>query len=722
MECHLEKIHLCGKIQDFGYLFVFENNICIAASENQAEIIEVGIEGVFGLELSVALKLLIPDNILNINEINDYISHADKRFVEYIKIKEQKYSISIYKYEGKTFIEIERCNEYCLKSTSLNNYARLFEESTDSWQVLTSLIRKVTGFDRAMVYMFLEDSSGQVIAESKNEELTSFLSYRYPEFDIPVQARELYTRFLSRSVENIDGALHNILGAFPDQLDLSYCGIRALSPIHLEYLRNAGVYASASFSIIIEGKLWGLVTCQNIMPKHVDLEQRSTCSFLIQYAINFYLLNCQRELTGNHKILGVLERDLKAEILVNYDFHNVVEKYALHLKEIVLADGIAVRHNDNLTFIEDTPGKIGIEIIDTFLSKGDKEILFSTDKFDYNLSKIPDQIGFPGVVRINLLPGHQWFLYLFRKENIVEEIWAGKPEKGSFKNRGGRSFYPSPRSSFEKWKQMSKGKSAPWKIKEIAFLERIVNVIQQAIAQRGGEIFNLNKELIRSNNALDTFGYTLTHDLKNPLAMIKLSADMMMKREKDKNSIMYKLANNIIDSSKLMTEMMDRINELSQSNYINFEFEMINPQKMIIEILENCKKQYGNEKLKFILGDTITIPAERTLLYQMFLNLIGNAVKYSSKKKNPVVEIRSYRENLSVVYEIRDNGIGIDLSNGANIFNIFSRMPNTKNFEGIGIGLSIVKRIADRLGARILVDSEINIGTHFKIEFMDVPL
>ncbi|RXM53290.1 MULTISPECIES: ATP-binding protein [unclassified Chryseobacterium] len=723
MECHEEKIHLCGKIQDFGYLFVFENNSCTAVSENSDEIIDDDIDGLLGLAPDQVLKSILPSNSINLNEVNEYIFHEGKRFVKYIKIKEQKYSLSIYQYEGKLFVEIEVCNDYQIKGTDLNNYAHAFKESEDPWEVLTTLVRKVIGFDRSMVYKFLEDNSGQVIAESKNKELTSFLSYRYPEYDIPIQARELYTKFLARSIADIDGDVHDVLGISPDKLDLSYCSVRALSPIHLEYLRNADISASASFSIIIEGKLWGLVTCQNTKPKHVDLEQRNICSFLTQYAINHYLLNCQKELNGNHEIIGELERDIKSEILVNYDLHSVTEKYAARVKTVVNADGLAMKHNDSLAFIGETPEKEGIEIIDKFLLEKENESLFFTSKFDYNHPEsTTSQICFPGVIRINLLPGSNWFLYLFRKENIVDEIWAGKPERKNLKNSDQQNCYPSPRSSFERWKQLSEGKAINWKISELAFLERIVSVIQQAIAQRGGEIFNLNKELIRSNNALDTFGYTLTHDLKNPLAMIKLSADMIIKREEDKKSIKSKLANNIIDSSKLMTEMMDRINELSQSNYINFKFERINPRKKIIEIVENCKRQYENEKLTFILGDTLEIPAERTLLYQMFLNIIGNAIKYSSQKKAPLVEVNSYRKGLSVIYEIKDNGIGIDLSNGTDIFRIFSRMPHTEEFEGVGIGLSIVKRITDRLGAKVSVESKLDIGTNFKIEFMNVPL
>ncbi|HCM35591.1 ATP-binding protein [Chryseobacterium sp.] len=720
--CHEEQIHLCGKIQYFGYLFVFENDICIAASSNAVEITELSFDKILGITIGQLLNLIVDDGRFMIPEIEKHTSVPLKRFTERISIHNQEYYICIYQYDKKIFFEIEVCNDYVVKFTDLNNYAKELERSEDGWQTLTDLIKEITGFDRAMVYQFLEDNSGQVIAESKNEELSSFLSFRYPEFDIPIQARELYARFPARNVSNVDGRIFDILGVSADKLDLSYCSLRAFSPIHLQYLRNTNTYASASFSIIIEEKLWGLVTCQNIKPKHVDFEQRNLCAFLAQYAANCHLLENQKELITAHKIMAAVERDLKAELLLQYDFEDVLKKYAPKIMDIAAADGIVLKYNGELSRIGEAPDKNGIKIIDDSLLNKEEEGFFSTNQFNYLQSGYEDDTYFPGVIRISLLPENKWFLYLFRKENIVEEIWAGKPEKFFITPERSQVSYPSPRTSFESWKKMTKGAATNWKIRELAFLEKIAYVIRQAITQRAGEIFKLNRELIRANSALDTFGYILTHDLKNPLAMINLSADMILNREEDKSKLFNRLATNILNSTRLMTEMMDKVYELSQSTYIHFELEMINPERKIMDILENTKKQYESENLKFILGETIAIPGERTLLYQMFLNLIGNAVKYSSQEEYPLVEVKSYRKGLSVIYEIRDNGIGIDLSHGANIFEIFRRMPNTVGFEGAGIGLSIVKRIADRLGAKIFVESKMNIGTCFFIEFTNVPL
>lgn len=323
----------------------------------------------------------------------------------------------------------------------------------------------------------------------------------------------------------------------------------------------------------------------------------------------------------------------------------------------------------------------------------------------------------PGVLRINILPGNKYYIYLFRKEQIYDDVWAGKPEKIYLYDPERKVEFPSPRASFEAWRETMKGKSVKWRKTELSFMEKVAQIAQQAIAQRGGEIAQLNKELIRSNNALDTFGYTLTHDLKNTLSSIKLAAQMMLIKDDLSKDMLRKMAKNIMDATGLITEMMDKVYQLTQSNYVTFKTELIDPRNKILNILESSKQQFDSENLEFILGETWPIIGERTLLYQLFLNLIGNAIKYSSKKDQPVVEVYSIKQGNSVHYYIKDNGIGMDIRDDSNIFDIFKRLPNSQGFEGSGIGLSIVKRIADRLNAKVTVESELNVGTTFCISF-----
>lgn len=192
---------------------------------------------------------------------------------------------------------------------------------------------------------------------------------------------------------------------------------------------------------------------------------------------------------------------------------------------------------------------------------------------------------------------------------------------------------------------------------------------------------------------------------------------MMLMKDDLPKEMLRKMATNIIDATGLITEMMDKVYQLTQSNYVAFKTELIDPRNKILNILESCKQQFDSTRLEFVLGETLPILGERTLLYQLFLNLIGNAIKYSSKKDQPRVEVYSEKHGHSVYYYIKDNGIGMDIRDDSNIFDIFKRLSNSQGFEGSGIGLSIVKRIADRLDAKVTVESDLSVGTTFCVKF-----
>lgn len=720
-ECHEEAIHLCGQIQPFGYLFVFDKDICVASGENSEALLDIPLTSILGRSLIHILGLLSSEVSWNLDDISQKINdEIFLRYVERISIKGVAYFLSIYRYDQKVYAELEICNQHTIKTTNLFYYAKYLEEKGDDvWQALTVLIRKIIGYDRVMVYRFQEDNSGQVIAESMATGMSSLMGYRYPEFDIPKQARELYTTFLARHVADTDAQPAVLKGLQPHELDLTRCSVRALSPIHLEYLRNAGARASASFSILLDGKLWGIVACQNRLPCNVDLAQRHLSIFLTQYAVNYYLTETQKQDMLDREMTSVLEQALKAELLLNSNTVFVLERFAQQIMEAANADGLILKHDRGYRSWGAVPDEKSLGAIDRFLAEQDPGEFFYTSSFMENENRAEAAVHYPGVLRVNIMPHNQLRLYLFRKEHIYEEVWAGKPEKLFNQDTEGKMFLPSPRKSFEAWHEIMKGHSLKWKKHELSYIKKLVRMIQQSVAQRGGEIEQLNRELIRANNALETFSYTLTHDLKNPLSAIKLAGQMIHKEQMPKE-MLAKLAANIIEASGVIEDMLEKVYELNKASQVVLKKELIDPRAKILSILESSKQQYGSDQLQFEVGETYPVKGDKTLMYQLFLNLIGNAVKYSSKKTAPKVEVYSEKDGHSVVYYVKDNGIGMDLQNGGNIFDIFKRLPNTDGFEGSGIGLSIVKRITDQLNAQVTVSSELEVGTTFCVAFKDM--
>ena len=143
-------------------------------------------------------------------------------------------------------------------------------------------IRGITGFDRVMVYRFNERGDGEVIAESKQDDLEAFLGMHYPDTDIPKQAKHLYTLNWLRLIPDVGYQPIALVASdnMPTPLDMSYCNLRSVSPIHIEYLKNMEVAASMSVSLIQQQKLWGLIACHHNSPKFIPYEVRTVCEFL----------------------------------------------------------------------------------------------------------------------------------------------------------------------------------------------------------------------------------------------------------------------------------------------------------------------------------------------------------------------------------------------------------------------------------------------------------
>ena len=154
----------------------------------------------------------------------------------------------------------------------------LSDDLLDLCQQAADRLRDLLGFDRVMVYRFQPDESGAVIAESVEDGYESFHGLRYPRTDIPQQARRLYLRNRFRIISDTLAKpvpIEPQIGAEGTPLDLSMSTLRAVSPIHIEYLNNMGVRASLSISIVIEGKLWGLFACHHYAPRVLPYSLRT---------------------------------------------------------------------------------------------------------------------------------------------------------------------------------------------------------------------------------------------------------------------------------------------------------------------------------------------------------------------------------------------------------------------------------------------------------------
>lgn len=720
INCEEEAIHLCGMVQHTGALLVFDGtDRCVACSDNVGDF---GIDAAPGVLLSeLQGSLALPEDPELIKSRLTYPdSTAQNRLVYPVQLPSGPCSLSIYYRRALLFVEFERQIAGDFNINELYQYTNAIDASADDgfWTSLCLQIAKIIKYDRVMVYQFREDRSGQVIAEYVEEGLEPLLGYRYPEFDIPAQARELYKINVARVTSDVHAPRIPIRGLESRDIDLTLTDIRAMSSVHLEYLKNAGMQASCSFSILVDGNLWGMVACQNRTPKAVDIFQRHVGTILTQYAVNRYVaLEKEKELRDQQEIEEILF-NLKDKIVVKSNILESLEECSDAIMEFAAADGMAVLFQDELVKYGSTPADDQILRMRDEIEQNGEPQFFVTDAF-YSKGKEGGDSFLPGVAYVNVASHSELQLLLFRKEVIQEETWAGAPEKVIKTDRDTLTSYASPRTSFEAWKNEIRGKSEKWGRKERRFLERLSQLIQESIVMKTTEIHKLNARLKELNHLHDTFSYTLTHDLKNMLSSIRLASQFMTQNEQN-HQLVKKLSENILDTVHLMSDMLDKTLAFSKAKTIAVSKEDVALEKIVPKIVDDNIKRYapgGEGRFDVVLGTLLPVKSDKTLLYQIFLNVIGNAVKYSSKGAAPRVAIRSYVEEPFIVYSIADNGIGMREEDIKQAFEIFKRLPNSSGFEGSGVGLAIVKRIMDKIGGRIELESAVGKGTTFYLKF-----
>ncbi|MDF2932377.1 MAG: histidine kinase [Chryseobacterium sp.] len=726
VECHEEPIHIPGYIQSFGYLIGIdsESHTITFFSENITDIFNVeNSEIFFGKKLSdfpVLFQSVMASDIFE--SLENLTKRDNEIYFDKIFIGEKEYHFSVFRSQDHIFFEFEAViNNPHKRITNKYDNFYIIDNEKEIWDQLLGTLFNIINYDRIMVYKFMEDGSGKVIAEKTNENIESYLGLHYPESDIPRQARELYKKKRKRIFSNVYSEPVKILSKTIDKIDLTFSSSRAMSPIHGQYVKNSGASSSFSISIIIDDQLWGLVTCQNSEPKHIDLEDRVQAGIFTVLASNAYSSFKSKKELEYRLDLSLKASQLKSEFLKhNTLFESLVENKSA-IRNLPEADGLAVVSENYIVTDGITPERETIHKIVDWAYRNTEEMIFISRSF---LKDFGEELGLDetvgGIVIYFVEKSKNELLMWFRKEFDDHINWAGNPEKKIevFSQNGEEKKIVSPRTSFEVFTEDIKGNSRRWSSRNEIAIQAVRDVILETSHKQYVTIKRLNEQLKKVNEELDSFSYTISHDLGTPLTVMKLNAQMLLKslsETSDKNK--HKISS-IIDEIDNMAEMMHDVLQLSRAKHSEIELENIETQQTIEKITENAKLTFDSPNSIVIIKDCPSVLADKTLLHQVFLNIINNAIKYSSKQDQPTVQIEGTEEGDQVIYRITDNGIGIPETEKHRMFKIFNRMDNARKFKGNGIGLSIVHRIMNRIGGNVDYESNNN-GTCFILTFQN---
>ncbi|MBS7546018.1 HWE histidine kinase domain-containing protein [Ancylobacter oerskovii] len=435
-----------------------------------------------------------------------------------------RFDVAVHRAGGAGIVEFERHSDahgpaLDIARTMIARIAR--EISVDDLLAeAPRVVREALGYDRVMVYRFAQDGAGQVVGEDRLPELESFLGQWFPASDIPQQARELYTRNIIRVIGDAGGERCSLVPELDDHgrpLDLSHAHLRSVSPIHLEYLRNMGVAASMSISVMVDGVLWGLIACHHYSPRALPMAQRAAAEmFGAFFALHLHALRQKRTLEVATAARGALDRFLRLashHTDVGELLRGNIEEFA----GLMPCDGVGLWLGGRWTAQGATPPASALPELAAFIGTQAQGRVWSTDSL---VEVWPPAEAFwesaAGVLALPLSQLPRDYLLFFRREIVQTLAWAGRPEK--IYETGPHGDRLTPRKSFAIWKETVRRRASPWTDADREIAEAARSALVE-IVLRHNELMAEEREKADTRQRL--LNEELNHRVKNILAVIK---------------------------------------------------------------------------------------------------------------------------------------------------------------------------------------------------------
>jgi light-regulated signal transduction histidine kinase (bacteriophytochrome) len=383
------------------------------------------------------------------------------------------------------------------------------------------------------------------------------------------------------------------------------------------------------------------------------------------------------------------------------------------------ASGVAVCDGDRTILIGETPSQANIKLLLTWLFDRFEQDIFVTDALAsiYPKAEAYKNVA-SGLLAMAISKVQNQYVLWFRPEILQTLTWAGNPDKPTRVEEDG-TLTIFPRQSFAAWQEIVRGKSSPWLSYEVEGAIELRRAIIDIVLRQAGELANINLELERINSELDAFAYIASHDLKEPLRGIHNYATFLLEDygevlEGDGSEKLHTLLRLTIRMESLIESLL----KFSRLGRQELQRDLIDLNLLLQNVTElfSMNPQWANCKIH-VPRPMPTVFGDRVLIEEVFTNLISNAFKYNNQPEK-WAEISwtesSEKSHSTFTFHVRDNGIGIHEKHLESVFRIFKRLhADSKYGGGTGAGLTIVKKIIERHGGQIQVDSTFGKGTTF---------
>lgn len=629
--CDREPIHMLGAIQPAGFLLALTDAWVVErASANVERFLGRPPGDVIGHDLESLLGATTVHNLRNRVALLQGADAVERIFGCRLHDDLGVFDVALHRSGDAIVFEAEPAAGETGDATNTvrSMLARLdrVEDMPRFLQEGARLIRAATGFDRVMVYRFAADGSGEVAAEACRHGIGRFKGLHYPATDIPAQARELYRRSLLRVIPDIDAEpvpVEPALDALGRPLDLSLAMLRSVSRIHVEYLRNMGVQASMSISILVDGKLWGLFACHHYSPLAPSFERRSTCELFAQ-------MFAMRLESRERKTLVEFERrarDIADQLLgaVASDETLLNDPAWLGgiLTEAIPADGVGVWINGGQAAWGVTPPPEEFRRIISRLTELGADRVFATDHI---AGLIPGAEAYAdsaaGLLAIPISRAARDYVVLFRPELIRSVSWGGDPHKPVEYGPNGPRL--TPRQSFAEWKETVEHHARAFTPSELRVAETLRATLIEVVLRMAEEATTHRQQ---ANERQELLIAELNHRVRNILGVIR----GLIRQSKPHD-----------DTIESFVSLVDgRIHALARAhNQITDDHWGPAPIHALIDAEAGAFLADGLERIRTD-GDFVLLnPQAYSTMALVFHELVTNSAKYGSLSDAGSVDIR----------------------------------------------------------------------------------
>jgi two-component system, chemotaxis family, sensor kinase Cph1 len=741
--CDREPIHIPGSIQPHGVLLVL--------SEADLMIVQVSstVDQWLGRSpeelLNQSLKTLLnSEQIASIEGClsQDFESINPLRIVIEVKGKDSVFDGVLHRFDQSLILELEPTLDE--RVADFFGFHRLVKSAISRMQQATTLdqmsqiivqeVRKLTGLDRVMVYQFDPENAGTIIAEDKRDDLTPYLGLRYPASDIPKQANQLYKLNWLRLIPTVDYTPAELIPTLnpltQHSTDLSLAVLRSVSPVHLEYLHNMGVGASMSISLIQDKRLWGLIACHHDCDRFVSYEIRTACEFLGQVmSLELVSKEANQDLDYKMKLKSIQAKFVEL-IPQQDDLLNGVLNAGSNLLELVDAQGAAIVWNGECHLMGNTPNTEQLDALLTWVETQLEGNLLYTSALskDYPIAEAYKSIA-SGLIVLAISRVNRNYILWFRPEVVQTVNWGGDPTKPVEVSGDGEARL-SPRKSFALWQETVQGRSLPWKPCELEAVLELRSAIVGIVLRQADELAKINVELERSNNELDAFAYIASHDLKEPLRGIHNYSSFLIEDYGDiLNEDGVSKLKTLMNLTQRMEDLINSLLHFSRLGRVELALQRTDLNQLVQNALEVLSISLESTPVEIRIPRSLpAMRCDRVQISEVFTNLISNAIRYNDRDQkwveigylDQVESPQVYADESEAVSEptvtfyVRDNGIGIPERHLDTIFRIFKRLhASTQYGGGTGAGLTIAKKIVERHGGKLWVESTPGQGSTF---------